>query len=34
MIIHREITVKSDQDLFIIGDLHGCYNLYEKGRQS
>lgn len=32
MIIHREITVKSDQDLFIIGDLHGCYNLYEKGK--
>lgn len=32
MILYKEITVEQDQDLFIIGDLHGCYDLYLKGK--
>lgn len=31
MILYKEIDVQSDQELFIIGDLHGCFDLYKKG---
>lgn len=31
MLVYQEISVKDDQDLFIIGDLHGCFDLYQKG---
>lgn len=31
MILYQEIFIPQDRDLFIIGDLHGCFDLYKKG---
>lgn len=30
MLVYQEISVKDDQDLFIIGDLHGCFDCTRK----
>ena len=31
MILYQHIDVADDQELYIIGDLHGSYDLYKKG---
>ena len=31
MILFEHIELQDDQDLFIVGDLHGSYDLYTKG---
>lgn len=31
MILFEHIELEDEQELFIIGDLHGCYDLYAKG---
>ena len=33
MKLYELIKLKDDKDLFIIGDLHGCYDLYKKGER-
>ena len=31
LITHKHLKLPDDKGLFIIGDLHGCWDLYEKG---
>lgn len=31
MILYKHIDLNDDQELFIVGDLHGSYDLYTKG---
>lgn len=31
MILYQHIDLNDDQELFIVGDLHGSYDLYKKG---
>lgn len=33
MILYNHIDLKDDQELFVVGDLHGSYDLYKKGEQ-
>ncbi|XKX17466.1 NinI-like serine-threonine phosphatase [Klebsiella phage phi1_175008] len=33
MKLYEFIKLEDDKDLFIIGDLHGCYDLYKKGER-
>lgn len=31
MKLFQELVIPDDKELYIIGDLHGCYDLYKKG---
>lgn len=33
MILYRELVIEDDKELFIVGDIHGCYDLYKKGEK-
>lgn len=33
MELYQFVKLDDDKDLFIIGDLHGCYDLYKKGER-
>uniref|UniRef100_A0AAU8HZS6 NinI-like serine-threonine phosphatase n=1 Tax=Klebsiella phage FKP3 TaxID=3231233 RepID=A0AAU8HZS6_9CAUD len=33
MKLYEFIKLEDDKDLFIIGDLHGCYDLYKKEKE-
>lgn len=33
MILYQHLDIRDDQELYIIGDLHGCYDLYKKGER-
>lgn len=31
MILYQHLDLEDDQELYVVGDLHGCYDLYKKG---